>query len=328
MVEKKSLLTVVLTSYLLLLLAPSVTWAVDGGDKKLLEFLKTEHAPCEPLLPVDVRITDGFKPGNGIPVGAVQMIHGTVLVFHKGSKIAYRLEGKMPIFRGDTLVSEIDSRVTLLMSDKSALTLTARSKLLIDKSFYDLGIKTNTRDTKLQLLFGRLRAIVSKITGDSDYTITTPTAVAGVRGTDFALNVACVFKKPSECESFPLLSKPDDTEETDQFIQSFMTALVTGKNNSIVEFSGIAGTPITVDSLSVSCSVSGCSADNAVRIGPKALDILNNIAPEADRLQNFSATKLQSKSQLLQFMSNRYQWRKLYPADKFVPPPLSPIQPR
>lgn len=314
-----SLLTVRLLICVLLLLAPAVAQAVDEDTEKLLKFLETEHAPLEPLLPVDVRITDGFEPGKGIPTGVVQVIHGTVLVFHKGSKIAYRLEEKMPVFRGDTLVTETDGRVSLLMNDKSLLTLTARSKLVIDKSFYHLGKKTSIRDTKLQLLFGRVRAVVSKMTGDSEYTITTPTAVAGVRGTDFALTVGLVFKKTSECESFPLLIRPDYAADTNEFVPSLMTAIVTGENNSTVEFAGIAGTPVIVNSLSVAGAVSECPVDKAVHVGSTALNLLKNIAPEVEQLLNL----LTEEQELLRFLSKSYQWLERYPAGKELP--VSPI---
>ncbi|MCI5189682.1 MAG: hypothetical protein D3905_07755, partial [Candidatus Electrothrix sp. AS4_5] len=133
----------------------------------MVEFLEQEHVPSEDLLPAHITIMNGFKPGAGLSVGEVQEVHGTVLVIHHDSAKAYKLQKKMPVFRGDTLITEHDSNVTLLLLDKSILSLASRSKMLIKKSFYDISSQKEKRNTKLQLFFGRLRSFVSKITGDS-----------------------------------------------------------------------------------------------------------------------------------------------------------------
>jgi hypothetical protein len=289
----------ILLSFILLFFLPMFVHASNNG-LKLLKFFEYEHIPPQPLLPVYVKITGGFEPGIGISVGAVREIHGTVLVFHKGGGNAYRLKKKLPIFRGDTLITEAGGRVTLLMEDKSALTLTSRSKLLIDKSFGHFDTKTNIRDTKLQLLFGRMRVIVSKIIGKSDYAITTPTAVAGVRGTDFALSVGPVFK-------------PNYAAGGDKLIPLQMTAIVTGENNSTVEFNGTEVNPIIVGSLSVAAAMSGRPADKAVHIGPSALNSLKRNAPELDRILSVKYL----------YNCGIYRRRMHYQ----LQPPISPVRP-
>ena len=252
----------------------------------ILEFLEQKHVPSKDLLPAHVKIMNGFKPGTGVSVGEVQEVHGTVLVIHHDSAEAYRLQKKMPIFRGDTLITEHDSRVTLLLLDKSVLSLASRSKMLIKKSFYSVNSQKERRNTKLQLFFGRLRSFVSKITGDSDYTITTPTALAGVRGTDFALVVGPVSRKPSKCEAFSQSSNSLSFAENEGVVTSLMTALVTGDNSSSVEFSDPErNSSVIVDSLSVTGVLSGCTGTRPSYLGKKALNVLRDIGPQIDQLQ-------------------------------------------
>lgn len=253
----------------------------------LLQFLEKEHVPSENLLPAQVTVMKGFQPGTGLSVGEVQEVHGTVLVLHYGSDRAYRLQEKMPVFRGDTLITEQDSRVALLLIDKSALSLAPRSKMLIKRSFYDASSQKEKRNTKIQLLFGRLRSFVSKIAGDSDYTITTPTAVAGVRGTDFALVVGPVSRKPSRCETFSQPSSSLSSSGDQGLITSLMTALITGDNSSSVEFGDPArNSSVIVDSLSVTGLLSGCTETEPSYLGKKAVSLLQDIGPQIDQLQD------------------------------------------
>ena len=254
-----------LAFFALLAATPATGLAADDNcpsEENLLKFAETESPPATPLLPASVTIAAGFQPGSGTPAGQARGIQGTVLVIHKGGTEAYALQSGSPIFAGDTLITEKNSRVTMEMRDKSAVTLTAYSKLVIDRSLYNPD--TGSRDTKLQLLLGRLRTVVSKMTGDSSYEVRTPTAVAGARGTDFALAVGPAPHKPSV----------------------LMTVLVTGGGSSTVELSGAGGSSSLVGPESVTGAVADCVVCPATPIGPKAKNTLSRIAPEMD---NFAA---------------------------------------
>lgn len=308
-----------------LLLSP--LFAQANEDKMdLLKFLEQEHIPAEDLLPADIKVSKDFEPGIGLPIGEVQEAHGTVFVIHKDGGKAFSLRQQMPVFRGDTLITQHDSRVTLLMVDKSALVLAAYSKLVLDKSLYRIDARTEKRHTKLHLLFGRIRSFVSRVTGTSDYTITTPTAVAGVRGTDFALVVGPVLRIPSECGTFslprsPIYSPESYSSESDGLIPSLMTVLITGENNSSVEFSGNEGhSPIIVDSLSVTGILSGCTGQEPLSIGRNALNLLQDIGPELNRLQEILRAKQKQPSE---FMLDTFQ-RAL---EDLTRTPVSPVHP-
>jgi hypothetical protein len=260
----------VLLFWTLLVLPSADSRATDNEESaKLLHFLETEYTPSTPLLPAGATVKEGlFEPGEGQPVGAVQLLKGAVLVLHKdNNKTAFKLQKDSPVFPGDTLITEKGSRVTLLMQDNSVLTLTAQSKLVLDRAVYNPD--QGRRDTKLQLLLGRMRAIVSKLAGKTSFTVKTPTALAGVRGTDFALAVAPSPEAPLQ----------------------LMTAVLTGGGRSFVEVSSPTGGTGTV-----LCPQSVLRADEGGKIGKpirvcwRAGKLMRRVAPEIGLNCNFFYT--------------------------------------
>ncbi len=256
----KSSIVSILAWFMPFFLFPCIGQAGEDcpSASELLNFLKTESTPSSPLLPSSAKIGDGFVPGTGAKAGTVRNVLGTVLVLHQQSGTAYKLKTGLPVFNGDTIITAKMSRLTLLLRDKSLLTLTPQSKLVLEQSLYNRG--AGSRDTRLQLLLGRLRTIVSKMTGESTYLISTPTAAAGARGTDFALAVAPAPNAPS----------------------SLLTALVTGDSGSTVELSSIDGDSVMVGPLSIASAKSSCPVCPAVRVGQAAKKTLQGIAPELE----------------------------------------------
>ena len=242
--------------FVLILLLSSAGQAAANSNsisrEELLQMLTTE-TDVDPLQLRALPAENFQEQEQGQAVGRVQLVQGAVIFIPKGGYDAYYLDKSAPVavHDGDTLITAKNSRVTLLMNDKSKLTLTPQSKMVIDKSLYDPA--TNRRDTKLRLLLGRLRAVVSRITGDTSYSIQTPTATAGVRGTDFALAV-----NPA------------------------MTALLTGGGDSTVELTSAAGSRFTVGPLSMAGVCPTCQPDY---LDTKALELLHDIAPELDSVK-------------------------------------------
>lgn len=126
------LLASLLAFFALLAAAPATELAADNcpSEENLLKFAETESVPNAPLLPPGVQIAAGFQPSSGAPAGQARSLQGTVLVIHAGGAAAYALQSGAPIFKGDTLITEKGGRVTLELRDKSAVTLTAYSKLV------------------------------------------------------------------------------------------------------------------------------------------------------------------------------------------------------
>ncbi len=115
----------------------------DNSQKYLKNFKVFE--PAKPFLDPDIQIKPEFVEGKGARIGHIQKIQGKVYVIHKGEKVAYLLKKKLPLFTGDTLITEKRSRVNAAMNDKSVFALAPLSKLVIDKSVYDA--EKNTRNS-------------------------------------------------------------------------------------------------------------------------------------------------------------------------------------
>ena len=88
---------------------------------------------------------------------------------------------------GDELRTGADGQLRVVFRDDSVIDLTQNASLTVDTQVYDPG--SSRFSTLLRLAAGKARAIVSKAYGapGASYEIQTPTAVAGVRGTEFLI---------------------------------------------------------------------------------------------------------------------------------------------
>ena len=166
------------------------SYAGDKPGDKLTEVFKKDVKPTVSLIPAGVKIAKDFKPGKGEAIGTVRAIKGTVLTIHRDEKTAYILKKGNKLYTSDTLISEEQSKAQAELNDGSFITLGPYTKMVFDKSIYDPS--KPTRNSLLNLLFGKARFIVTKLANfrNSRFNVKTPTAVAGVRGSDFAICVA------------------------------------------------------------------------------------------------------------------------------------------
>jgi len=254
----------------------SATRNADAVDwRKLLDRFK-EFKPAKPLLSPDISIKTEFVTGKGDPVGSVQKTQGTVYVIHKNEKVAYPLKKNNPLFAGDTLITQSRSRVYSAMYDQSNFVLAPNSKLVVRELVYDPKKKKGS--SVLGLLFGRLRCKARKIL-NRRYTVRTPTAVCGVRGSDFALSVGPADAERSSINrffnNFSLVR-----EAHAQGIESMVTVLVTGPTTTVT-FTGSIGALQLVAPASMSAATTGAAAIASTGIGAAtAAATLTMIGPE------------------------------------------------
>ena len=147
--------------------------------------LSSENGPTDPLLPAGLVMEDAFRPGIGPPVGRVDLVQGEVVIIHKGVLRGYRARKGLPLFAGDTIVTLETGQMRFRLNDESTLTLAPETKLVIDRSIYDPAKKT--RSSYISMSLGKARFWVKKFTDfkRSVFKVKTPTAVCGVRGSDF-----------------------------------------------------------------------------------------------------------------------------------------------
>ncbi len=117
--------------------------------------------------------------------GVMMVVKGDIKVTGADGKIEAGKVGKK-VSAGDTILAGADSRAKIVMADKNVINVSPDSKIVIEKYENDGKDKKNV---ELNVVYGKVRASVEqKYDGDkSKFNIKTPSAVAGVRGTDFLM---------------------------------------------------------------------------------------------------------------------------------------------
>lgn len=116
------------------------------------------------------------------PVGNVVVVTGAPTLERNGK--AYRLAANLALYNGDTITTPKSATVKIVLADDSLLTIGANSRFKLE----NLAVKDDSRSATFRLYFGKLRAVVTKFArGASELRFYTPTAVAGVRGTQLVL---------------------------------------------------------------------------------------------------------------------------------------------
>ncbi len=115
--------------------------------------------------------------------GVFMVVKGDIKVVSPDGKSDAAKVGKK-VSSGDSIVAGADARAKIVMADKNVINISPDSKITIEKYENDGKDKKNV---ELKVEYGKIRASVEeKYDGEkSKFNIKTPSAVAGVRGTDF-----------------------------------------------------------------------------------------------------------------------------------------------
>ena len=120
-------------------------------------------------------------------IGVASVVTGRVTVERAASASRQtRLEPGDQVFQGDRVRTQSDGSVKLTFRDGSTIRLSGGSDLLLNEFVYTPG---SERKSRFDLMRGRMRAAVASFLSDSSVEVGTPTAVAGVRGTEFMVSV-------------------------------------------------------------------------------------------------------------------------------------------
>lgn len=122
--------------------------------------------------------------------GVLQVVKGDVQI--KSAKDGKTAKAKVgsKIFPKDTIITGKDSRAKIVMVDNNVLNISPETKLEIQN--YEYAPEAGKKDVLLNVLYGKVRSKVEqKYDGKTtNFQLKTPTAVAGVRGTDFMAGYA------------------------------------------------------------------------------------------------------------------------------------------
>jgi hypothetical protein len=117
--------------------------------------------------------------------GTLEIVKGDVKVMLAKDKTLVKATVGMKVLPMDQVITAADSRAKVRMSDSNILNISPNSKLVIET--YQTSATGEAKKVELKVPFGKIRATVNeKYDGkSSSFNVKTPTAVAGVRGTDF-----------------------------------------------------------------------------------------------------------------------------------------------
>lgn len=115
-------------------------------------------------------------------VGSAAAVEGKAEVLHQGTTEWAPLAAGDPVFVGDQVRTQADSKLKLVFREDSVLSLAANSTLAVTEQTV-----APAPASSFSLMLGTLKAIVTERYSEprARFEVQTPTAVAGVRGTGF-----------------------------------------------------------------------------------------------------------------------------------------------
>ncbi len=134
-----------------------------------------------------VLMAAGPALGDDRPAGHVALRMGDAWIERMGERM--EVSAGTPVFQADLMVTGRRGRLKVLFTDDALVSLGSNSRVLVTRHLFDPD--SASRATRLELLAGKLRALVQKMVAGSqaDFQVKTSNAVAGVRGTEFILEM-------------------------------------------------------------------------------------------------------------------------------------------
>jgi FecR protein len=140
-----------------------------------------------PALATGLAMESTHRSGLGRPVGIVQQVQGEVIIVHDDVLKGYRAERGIRLYKGDTIRTLEKGRLRIRLNDGSIISLASKTKIKLTRSVYEK--KKKRRSSFFSMALGKARFFVVKMLEfkRSEFKVKTPTAVCGVRGSDFIL---------------------------------------------------------------------------------------------------------------------------------------------
>ncbi len=146
-----------------------------------------QNAEAQSMLPADMVIKKVYQAGTGLPLGKVQSIWGDVVIVHAGAEDAYRASVGLPLFRGDTIITNHNASFSCQLKDGSTVKLSENSKLKINLSAHDNQRKSSI--SSLSLIAGKAYFQIATLEGfdPREFKVETESLIAGGRQAHFAI---------------------------------------------------------------------------------------------------------------------------------------------
>jgi len=151
---------------------------------------------------------------SGASTAQIRTVTGQVEVQRKGQMQWTPAAAGERLAEGDNIRAHAGASAVLDLPEGSTLFVAENSRVVVTKLQVDS--QNNARDILFHLVVGKVRALVSKASitlvraRQSNFSITTPTAVAAARGTDFEVT----FNANNQKMSVAVLPEPQANPET------------------------------------------------------------------------------------------------------------------
>ena len=123
-------------------------------------------------------------------VGFFSKVEGRVDILKEGDTRAVPVKANDNVSMGDIVRTKSDGKTEITFKDDTTVRIAPKTRLKIDE--YTFNPDNSRNKGALGLFRGKVRAVVSKTKGiipvaigASTFNVNTPTAIAGVKGTDF-----------------------------------------------------------------------------------------------------------------------------------------------
>lgn len=152
---------------------------------------------AETLMPEGLVIKDKFISGKGLSIGNVHSVQADVIIIHSDKKYGYRAKKGLPLFEGDTIITQDNGRIEAVLNDGSTIILVPKTGIELSGSIYNQA--KGIRASLINMTLGKARFLVTKLAGfkRSEFRVKTETAIAGVRGSDFIVKASPGFTEVS-----------------------------------------------------------------------------------------------------------------------------------
>jgi len=143
--------------------------------------MKTQITRCVLAICFVLTVTQAW--GQGSAVAVVEYSSGDdLVVIRQGKRVAFKDSIGLELFQGDQVQTGKAVFVEMRLYGGGAVLKLAENTTFILERLVD-------GQTSLQLVYGRIRAKVEKLAGTDSFSVRSTQATAGVRGTDFGLDV-------------------------------------------------------------------------------------------------------------------------------------------
>jgi len=146
-----------------------------------------QNAGAQSMLPAEMVIKKVYPAGSGLPLGKVLSIWGDVVIVHAAGEDAYRAGVGLPLFRGDTIMTNHNAGLSCQLKDGSTVKLAENSKLKINLSAHDNQRKSSI--SSLSLMTGKGFFQIATLEGfePREFRVETESLIAGGRQAHFAI---------------------------------------------------------------------------------------------------------------------------------------------